>query len=276
MAALTRPRNVARLGDQAVLDYLDVPLKANAKVYLGALVVLNAGYGQQGSTATGLIAAGIAAPDPVVPLVDNTGGADGALVIRVAQGVFPFDNSTAGDQIAQTDAGKICYVVDDHTVAKTDGGTTRSQAGVIIGLDPAGRVFVSVGTQLQPPGAATGGGGGGGGGTGETLKAGTNLTDADATINPAAARASEYTLPAAVTLTAGRTVTLGTTGTPVTNSIVRIVRRSLGGNTLTIVNGGGGGGTLLVFGASPSSPEAADFFYDGTNWSLLTFSYWTT
>ena len=38
------------------------------------------------------------------------------------------------DAIAQADVGKVCFIVDDQTVAKTNGGNTRSPAGIVDGM----------------------------------------------------------------------------------------------------------------------------------------------
>ena len=76
--------------------------------------------------------------------VVNTGGADGAMSVEVVPGISHFDNSTAGDAIAQADIGNNCYIVDDHTVAKTSGTNTRSIAGQIADIDATG-VWVRVG-----------------------------------------------------------------------------------------------------------------------------------
>ena len=147
MSALTGPRNVPQLGaGESYLTNIDVPLKAGAKVYQGGMVALNAGLGVAGSTAVGLICAGVAHLDPAVPVADNTAGADAAITIRVAQGVFPFLNSAASDQITNADRGKLCYIVDDQTVAKTNGSGTRSVAGVVMDVTSQG-VYVSVGLQ---------------------------------------------------------------------------------------------------------------------------------
>ena len=40
-----------------------------------------------------------------------------------------------GEDHAATDVGKPCFIVDDHTVAKTDGTGTRSIAGFIEQVD---------------------------------------------------------------------------------------------------------------------------------------------
>lgn len=71
-------------------------------------------------------------------LVDNSAGAAGALTIEYRQGIFLFANSAAGDLITIADIGKLCYIVDDQTVAKTDGTATRSRAGIVDGVEASG------------------------------------------------------------------------------------------------------------------------------------------
>jgi hypothetical protein len=147
MAALTQRRNNPQLGvGEVIFSNIDVPLKANAKVFQGGLVALSGGLGVAASTAVGLIAAGVAHLEPATDNSDNTGGADSAITIRVAQGVFKFNNSAAADAIATADRGRLAYIVDDQTVAKTFGAGTRSVAGVIVDVDSSG-VYVYVGIQ---------------------------------------------------------------------------------------------------------------------------------
>ena len=57
--------------------------------------------------------------------------------------LFRSANSAAADLIAQADVGKLCHVVDDQTVAKTDGTGTRSRAGIVARVETAG-VWVRV------------------------------------------------------------------------------------------------------------------------------------
>jgi hypothetical protein len=132
--ALTQERDTPeRSGDFAVH-----PVAANRKIYAGALVALNAGYAAPGSTATGLVAVGRAEET-----VDNTTGGNGDRSVNVRRGVFRYANSSAADAIARTEIGKTCYIVDDQTVAKTDGTGTRSAAGKVIDVESAG-VWVEV------------------------------------------------------------------------------------------------------------------------------------
>ena len=53
-----------------------------------------------------------------------------------------FANSSAGDLITIADIGKACFIVDDQTVAKTDGTGTRSRAGIVDGIEASGGVWV--------------------------------------------------------------------------------------------------------------------------------------
>lgn len=153
MAALTAPRATIQKGvNIVVFNSLEIQLKANVVVYDGALIVLTGGYGKPGVTGTGLIAAGVAQLVPELPSI-TAGSTDGATTIRVTQGVFKMNNSSAGDLIAQINVGQPCYVVDDNTVALTSGGGTRSLAGTIMEVDTQG-VLVSIGMQLVPQNAA--------------------------------------------------------------------------------------------------------------------------
>ena len=58
------------------------------------------------------------------------------------EGWFKFAKSAGADEIARDDIGKDCYVVDDETVALTDGGATRSKAGKVRDVDSDG-VWIS-------------------------------------------------------------------------------------------------------------------------------------
>lgn len=96
-------------------------------IYRGALVALDAtGYLVPGATATTLTAVGMSLDN-----VDNSGGADGDLNCTVSTAPAKFENSAGADEIMINDIGAICYIVDDETVALTDGAATRSEAGLV-------------------------------------------------------------------------------------------------------------------------------------------------
>lgn len=130
MAALTQDRNTpARAGGQ-----LNMGVAATKKIFSGSLVARDAnGYATPGATAATLLGAGRAEE-----YVDNTAGANGAVSVLVSKGVFRFGNSAAGDLITIADIGNDCYIVDDQTVAKTNGGATRSVAGKVFDVDSDG------------------------------------------------------------------------------------------------------------------------------------------
>lgn len=134
--ALSKDRNThERAGDVLSLLVAD-----DAILYAGGIVMLNAsGYAVPGATATGQVCAGRAEE-----YVDNTDGGNGGKSATVKRGVFKYKNSSSGDAITIAEIGDICYIVDDETVAKTNGTNTRSAAGVIVGVDSDG-VWVRMG-----------------------------------------------------------------------------------------------------------------------------------
>lgn len=149
MTAQTASRPAAKRGLNALLTLLAPPMKAATKIYAGGIVVSDAGYAAPGRTATGLIALGVARKD-----VDNSAGANGDLLADVERGPFPFNNSGGGDAITLAHIGKDCFIVDDNTVALTDGYGTRSKAGRIVDVNSS-EVVVEVGaagagTKVQP------------------------------------------------------------------------------------------------------------------------------
>ncbi|MEL6888371.1 MAG: hypothetical protein AAFO86_06645 [Pseudomonadota bacterium] len=130
MAALTKGRTTP----QRVGDVRSGPAAANAVFHQGGIVMRDAsGNLVQGQTATGLTGVGMG----VAP-VDNTGGIAGAVTLEYTPGRFRFENSAGGDLIAADDIGGIAYVVDDQTVALTNGSNARSPAGTIEDVDAQG------------------------------------------------------------------------------------------------------------------------------------------
>ena len=134
MAALTKDRDTQRKQDP---DLVSFPVKAATTIYAGSLVVNDAGVAAPGRAATTLKALGRAEHYVANP------GAAGAEKVTVRRGIFRFANSSAGDLIALSDVGNNCYIVDDQTVAKTDGSSARSIAGVIRDVDAQG-VWVEI------------------------------------------------------------------------------------------------------------------------------------
>ena len=134
MAALSTDRNTPmRDGDTIVIG-----VAGSMKIYAGALVALDAnGYATPGATATTLIGLGRAEA-----LADNTGGSNGDITVEVRKGVFRFENDGT-DTVDASHIGSDCYIVDDQTVASTDGTSTRSVAGKVFDVDSS-EVWVNI------------------------------------------------------------------------------------------------------------------------------------
>jgi len=130
MAALTTGRETARRSG----DLLSLPAAAAKKFWAGALTARDAsGNATPGATATTLLGMGRCRET-----VDNSAGAAGDLRVEIEKGIFPFGNSASTDLITAADIGNNCYIVDDQTVAKTNGSSTRSVAGKIFDVDAQG------------------------------------------------------------------------------------------------------------------------------------------
>lgn len=130
---LTEDRNTrARNG-----EFIGAGLKAATILYAGAMIAITVG---------GLLVP--ASADPTLTVLgrspsrfDNSAGADSAITASIERGIFNWDNSANADAITLANVDQLCYAVDDHTVALTDGGGTRPVAGRIFDVD-AGGVWV--------------------------------------------------------------------------------------------------------------------------------------
>ncbi len=138
MAATSIPRATPKYGDEG--GKYEFGLKANEIIYAGTLVCLDAsGRAVAGAVATGLVPVGRACST-----VDATGASDNVKRIEVEGGIFGWLNATAGDAIGTTELGETVYVLDNQTVAKTDGGATRSAAGKVVRIED-GLIYVQHG-----------------------------------------------------------------------------------------------------------------------------------
>lgn len=138
MTALSADRTDSKRR-QGSLRTFDVA--ASTTIYRGALVALNSsGYLVPASTATTLTVLGVAKD-----AVDNSAGSNGDLDCQVQDGIWLMKNSASSDEITSTEVGDVCYAVDDQTVAKTDGSSTRSTAGIVDQVTTAG-VYVRFGS----------------------------------------------------------------------------------------------------------------------------------
>ncbi len=121
MSALTRDRATPyREGIE-----VEYPVAANVKIYAGSLVCVNpAGYAAPAADTSGYRSVGVA-----MEQVDNTGGSDGGMNVRLRRvGVFEFDAVS----IAQAMVGDDMYATDDHTFDDAAGVTNAVKAGQLV------------------------------------------------------------------------------------------------------------------------------------------------
>ncbi len=121
MAALTKDRATPyREGIE-----IEFPVAANSKIYSGSLVCANtSGYAVPAADTAGLKFLGVA-----LEQVDNTGGANGAKIVRLRRtGVFEFDATS----VTQAMVGTAMYVKDDHTVDDAAGTTNDIKVGELV------------------------------------------------------------------------------------------------------------------------------------------------
>lgn len=138
MTALTKERDTqAREG----VDFV-YTLAAGAVGFAGGIgcVSTSTGLANRGSTSTTLKAVG--------RIKKSFNQANGDTVMEVEAGVFGFNNSSSTDQITNASVGLPCYIVDDNTVALTNGTNTRSVAGRIVDVSD-GQVWVRMGPQVN-------------------------------------------------------------------------------------------------------------------------------
>ena len=131
MTALRR----GRVTPQRSASLVVLGVAGGALIHSGSIVALNgAGYAEPGSANSALRMVGRSDKT-----VDNTKGSDGHLSVAVRRlGTFLWANAPGADRIGLSELGQDCFILDDQTVAKTDGGGSRPRAGVVGGIDPAG------------------------------------------------------------------------------------------------------------------------------------------
>lgn len=136
MAALTADRDTLEKYIGSAIEVAEVGTDST-QYYKGGIVSISTATGKvvKGATATTQVAIG-RCEENVLTGTSNT------RKIKARTGIFKYLNSAAADQIAADDIGKACFIVDDQTVALTDGTGTRSRAGIVFGVDSDG-VWVS-------------------------------------------------------------------------------------------------------------------------------------
>jgi hypothetical protein len=116
------------------------PVAASTTIYKGSLVAINAsGNAVPASANRNLRVIGVSEEN-----VDNSAGSAGDKTVAPRRGTFIFANSATTAAVSDADIGRVCYVVDDNTVARIDSLGTRPVAGKVLGVDSMG-VHVEVG-----------------------------------------------------------------------------------------------------------------------------------
>lgn len=126
---LSAARNVVRRAGRQVAH----PVAAGAIIHRGALVVLDATFAKPGFEGAGLTSAGLADAT-----ADNAAGSDGAVFVTVSRDDWFRLRNADADPVGRVHINQPCFVVDDETVAASDGGGTRSPAGIVRDVDDAG------------------------------------------------------------------------------------------------------------------------------------------
>lgn len=132
MAALTGNRDTQEKAHPASMIH-SFQGADSTQFYRGGMVVIDQADGRlkKGSTDTGLVCVGRCEEDILT-------GASNARKVRAKSGIFKWGNSADADLIEADDIGKDCFIVDDQTVALTNGTNTRSKAGTIYDVDSDG------------------------------------------------------------------------------------------------------------------------------------------
>lgn len=127
MAALSANRSFKRAG--TIRRTTKVPVAANAVIYGGAIVAINAaGYAVPASDTAGVKVIGVAWGSAV----NNTGGVNGAQFVEVAEG--DFDMVNAAGAVTQASLFRSVVVADDQSVTTAAVATNDIVAGVAVDI----------------------------------------------------------------------------------------------------------------------------------------------
>jgi len=137
MAALNQDRVTPQAGNS--FDELELDVADETMIFKGSLVCAEAGKATPGREATGLVALGRAEQRRDTRANAETARSviGGEKRIKIRRGTFGWANATGGDEITAADVESDCFVLNDQTVAKTDGGGTRSKAGRVVAVEAA-------------------------------------------------------------------------------------------------------------------------------------------
>ncbi len=246
MTAMSAERSTIRMdasGAAAPPDQLNAAVAANAVGFQGGIACFqpSSGFYVDASATTGLVAVGRWQKD-----FSNTGGANGAVNVNVDQGTLKYASGTGVDLITQADAGSIAYIMDDQTLGLTNGGGTRSPAGIITQVDADGSVWCAMSLQIAG-----------------LLMAVLGLSPANMTSRAVVTSLAAYAGTTTGTLTASANGAFGTQDGITTLAV---------GDTVFIPEG-----TTNLTAASDAGPYViAALGATGAKWQLVRPSWWAT
>jgi len=144
MAALTWARTTPMHQDDGSSQVMTPEVQDGVVIWTGAIVVLDGGKAAPARSAVGLTVLGVAR-DTVDNRTFPTDLYGHMRRVSVVSGVAQYENSRATDEITGADVGHTCFLVDDRTLARTDGGGKRSPAGTVHEVGHDRRVWVDLG-----------------------------------------------------------------------------------------------------------------------------------
>lgn len=122
-----------------VLGQRSLPQKGSTTIFQHGLVMIDSGgYAKPGAVVSTAYGAGRAKSNGGLDRWTNDGG-DGDSDVEIETGVFGWKNKS-GDECLVTDYGKINFIYDDETVARTSDTGARSPAGRTLFVE-GGRVY---------------------------------------------------------------------------------------------------------------------------------------
>jgi len=148
MTATTENRSTDEKGDSPIARVFPaLPVAASTTIRHGVMVGINqSGYLVEVSA------------DPTIRVlgrseeyVDNSAGAAGAKTCKVKRGIFGWTNSATTLAVADAHVGRLCYAVDNQTVALRNPLGTYPVAGRVYDVDADGQVFIEHGVENDQP-----------------------------------------------------------------------------------------------------------------------------
>lgn len=152
--AVTKDQKIIRYGTPDGHQPTAQPMKANVSIYAGTIALTDStGYAVPAtSTATTQkcwgVYNGLVNGSPHVSAPITAGSTNGDTIIGIDTGTFWLTPGTNSDALTQADIGAVVYVIDEVTVGKTDGSSSRPIAGRLAEIGTAqytGYVAVTLG-----------------------------------------------------------------------------------------------------------------------------------